>query len=424
MKLIHHGVPYAPGFRLDDLCPARKAWIYFSIPSILHPLKRLGKHMFHQMKWSSGRLCASRRLTSILAITQQAVEKAKRFRWDPSILGIGVDTKTVGMTESETIGGILETVRKCGNIIGCRLLSDDSQKKSKRYEFYLRRIAFVITILFYLFGLATVTLTMIPFPGDGKGWKFNFSTAFAIMWSFLYVDGLASFVCLNRSSVVLNREGGFCSQYRENFSNSKICPKGLRRWIRITKGTMLVSTNANIVTVTVAVCYVAGILSGAFPVDIDRASKWLSMPPIMVKAILQILKCVTAIHIEYHNLLFSSLCELARAHLSTYCRKLSRESAGTFCVRRLGKYQRDFGRLAELISCLDDAFKHSCLCQLALFIGTMCLIGFIFVKETLEPITLFVLLYSSLLIIVTFLYTGVPATLLKAEVSADNDVLT
>lgn len=325
--------------------------------------------------------------------------------------------KTPEMSDQEAINKIFNIIQKSGNVFGCRLLCDDDLKRSSKCEYYLRKLAFGCIIVFYTIGLAAIALTIVPLAGDGGNkFEFNFSTAFPIMWLFIYIDGLASFVCLNHSNIILNRKDGFFDQYRENFSNTKLYPRALKIWIWVTKGVLYFECISYAGSVALGGCYIAGILPQAFPVDIDRVSKRLSIPPVAVRSIFQVIKTIVIPHIAYHNLILSSLCEFARAYVSTYCWKLSRESAGTFTVRRLGRYQRDFGRLAELVSCLDDAFKHSCFCQLALFTGTMCLIGFIFIKGDLEIVTVFVILFASLLIVGTFLHTGVPAMLLKAEV--------
>lgn len=316
------------------------------------------------------------------------------------------------------VESLFHLLRRLGLFVGCRLFCCDSSKKLSEVGRFFKTLVFIAVIAFYAFCLVIVISSCVPTANDTQGFQFDIRTAFALVWTLLIVDGLGCFITMNYASHVLERKDGFFIRYEDNFSKEFIPSQSLKRWKRFTIGTIAFGAVTDVKLAIIGTLNVTGVLSAAFPINFDRASEWTSMPRSAVMAIAQLGAFTAAFHIEYQCILYSSLCDIVRRNFSVFCDRLEQETSNTFSSSKIGWYQSGYSLLAEVVECLDDAFKHSCLCQLVIFMGTASLNAFIYAKGYLEYDTTITVVYFSLLMFVEFVYTGVPAMLLKAEVGS------
>lgn len=325
---------------------------------------------------------------------------------------------------AETLDKLFGVLSRSGTVIGCCLFCKSGSEKSRLWA-CLRMFTFVLILLCYLFSLIIIVLTMIPtHHHESEGVHMDESTVFSLLTSIVILDGLGCFLTLNFAFAILAKEEGFFDQCREICSRTKICEQSLNQWKLCTMFSMFVYIVVVFGSMGFSLAFMADVLPSIIAIKFDRAAQWLSMPSAAIKALYQLLTLLSSIHVAYHCLFFSSMCGIASSYFSQYCTNLRSETTATFKIRRIAKYQSEYSRLAEWAGCLDDAFKHSCFCQLTLFIVSACLILFLFTSGGLQIGTILSLCIRFAMVTATFFYTAIPAMLLKAQVSEPFSSLT
>lgn len=319
-------------------------------------------------------------------------------------------------SQSGSIEGFFRLARRWGTVIGCRLFCVENSEEASKWRHHLRILIFFAVLGYYVLGLSMIILTMIPLPSETKGFQLDIPTAFALVWTCLGLDGAGIFMFMNCATHVLQSEDGFFSQYHENFSKTKLVDSAFRFWKRFTLGATMLGSLSNIPTVLLGFLFVSGVFPTALPVNVERANQWTGIPTIGIRILIQLTIFLTCAHVGYYSVLYSGLCELSRALFATYCSKLEKEPPGGFMASRIRKYKKEYSTLVELTDCFDDAFKHTNMCQLTFFMGSACITAYIFVRGGLQTDALLQMIYFAVLTVASFLYTGAPAMMLKAEV--------
>lgn len=309
-------------------------------------------------------------------------------------------------------------LEKLGSLFGCRLLCGSSRTT---WNFGFRIVAFISIQCLYMLGIALHTLAVFPAPNErDKGVELNITTIFTLTSVCLATDGLACLITLNYANLVLSREGGFFKLYSDFLSHCKITSDTINRWKRFVITNTACVITIFILTSTLGTLYAFNVSPQVttYAAKLERLSNWTSLSVFSLRVILIIVNVLSGAQFAYQLLLFSTMCESVRTLFRCYSQKLIAEPASSFSVRKIGAYQSDFGRLAELTEHLDDAFKHSCFCQLVLFVVAMCLNLFCFTRRGTNTVTIYALCHWLMLLILTFMYNVIPAILLRGEVSA------